>query len=77
MIHEAQYLGGAGCEVAHGKRWDHEKLHYIVNAKIFSKYFVVFHPPTPGLDVNDVPELTKGTLAKVLHKRSKTYGDQM
>lgn len=21
-IHEAQYLGGAGCEVKHGKKWD-------------------------------------------------------
>lgn len=46
VIHEAQYLGGAGCEVNHGKPWDTEKLKYIINSKILSKFFATYHEPT-------------------------------
>lgn len=42
-IHEAQYLGGAGSEVKHGKKWDSEKLKSIAASTILSKHFVVLH----------------------------------
>lgn len=42
-IHEAQYLGGAGSEVQHGKKWDNDKLKMLANSSVISKHFVILH----------------------------------
>jgi hypothetical protein len=50
IIHEAQYLGGAGCEVKHGKKWDLDKLKYIYKSNVYSKNFVIFLQPTAVIE---------------------------
>jgi hypothetical protein len=47
-------LGGAGCEVKHGKIWDIEKMKCIHKSNVYSKNFVVLMPPNAG--VNEQPE---------------------
>jgi hypothetical protein len=54
-IHEAQYLGGAGCEVQHGRKWDNDKLKILANSRILSKYFVILHEPTAGITDKSFP----------------------
>lgn len=50
VIHEAQYLGGAGCEVKHGKKWDLDKLKYIYKSNVYSKNFVIFFQPNSSIE---------------------------
>lgn len=50
LIHEAQYLGGAGCEVKHGKKWDLDKLKYIYKSNVYSKNFVIFFQPNSSIE---------------------------
>lgn len=54
-IHEAQYLGGAGSEVQHGRKWDNDKLKMLANSSVISKHFVILHEPTLGVTEAMIP----------------------
>ena len=45
VVHEAQYLGGSGTEVRHGKKWDLDKVKGIIESKVLSKHLTVLHSP--------------------------------
>lgn len=70
IIHDAQYLGGSGCEVQHGKKWDNDKLKTLASSRILSKYFVILHEPTPEITDKDIPEFTYNSLSRALSKKN-------
>jgi hypothetical protein len=69
VVHEAQYLGGAGCEVKHGKRWDSEKLKQISMSKVLSKYFVILHEPSFGVEESEYPKFEYAAIGKAMTNR--------
>lgn len=69
VVHEAQYLGGAGCEVKHGKRWDSEKLRQISMSKVLSKYFVILHEPSFDIEEKDYPKFEYTAISKAINNR--------
>lgn len=64
VVHEAQYLGGAGCEVKHGKPWDIDKIKCIHKSNVYSSNFVVLLTPNPNVKEpsNDFQEFTLSAL---------------
>lgn len=70
IVHEAQYLGGSGCEVQHGKKWDNEKVKTLASSRILSKYFVILHEPTPEVTDRDITEFTYNSLSRALAKKN-------
>lgn len=76
IVHEAQYLGGSGCEVQHGKKWDNEKVKTLASSRILSKYFVILHEPTPEVTDKDIPEFTYNSLSRALAKKNAQEAEQ-
>jgi hypothetical protein len=68
IIHEAQYLGGAGCEVKHGRKWDEAKLKAIYNSKMYSEHFVILLQ-TKTLKTNPIPRGLEAFSIDSLKKR--------
>ena len=70
IIHEALYLGGAGCEVKHGKPWDIDKIKCIHKSNVYSKNFVVLLTSNAKViePTEDFEEFSLSTLESRLKK---------
>ena len=73
IIHDAQYLGGSGCDVKHGKKWDVEKLKTIVKSKHFFKNFGMIFEKSSTISQPQAPfeELSFDRLKKCFRSHSR------